>query len=229
MLLLDGKITPMHASWIDRLLSEFNEPYMKQLEAYLTDEKRLGYTVYPPSNLIFNALCQTPFEGIRVVIIGQDPYHGPGQAHGLSFSVPDEVRPPPSLVNIFKEIQSDLGIPVSKSGNLLSWAKQGVLLLNATFSVREGKPKSHFGQGWERFTDHIVELLWERPDPIVFLLWGKSAAEKVPQGITHHLVLKAPHPSPLSAYAGFLGCRHFSKTNAFLVQKGKQPIDWAVH
>lgn len=220
----------MEVSWLKRLKPEFEKPYMKQLEAFLAQELASGSVVYPPYELIFNAFCQTPFDQVKVVIIGQDPYHGPGQAHGLCFSVPMGVPAPPSLQNIFKEIKEDLKLPVSNHGCLLKWAHQGVLLLNATLTVRANEPKSHHGRGWETFTDQVIQLVCERSDPIVFLLWGKSAYDKF-QHINHarhHLVLTAPHPSPLSAYSGFFGCRHFSKTNEFLAKVGKTPIDWSL-
>lgn len=226
------KIISMDASWVDKLQGEFEQPYMQALREFLKAEKRAGATVYPPNDLVFNAFVQTPFDQVKVVIMGQDPYHGPGQAHGLSFSVPKGIKPPPSLQNIFKEIHDDLRLPIPTSGCLEGWAKQGVLLLNATLTVRAGEPKSHHGQGWELFTDRVIQLLCERSDPMVFLLWGRSALEKFQhiQGLEgKHLVLKAAHPSPLSAYAGFLGCRHFSKTNAFLERLEKTPIDWSVH
>ncbi len=223
----------MDKSWLEKLESEFEKPYMKKLEAFLADEISRGAVVYPPFELIFNAFCQTPFDRVKVVIMGQDPYHGPGQAHGMSFSVPMGVLPPPSLVNIFKEIKADLGITPPKHGCLVQWAEQGVLLLNATLTVRDGEPKSHFGQGWEMFTDRVIQLLCERKEPLVFMLWGKSALDKFQHiqagGKSHHLVLISPHPSPLSAHAGFLGCKHFSKANEFLKQKGIVPIDWTIH
>ena len=222
----------MEASWLERLGEEFEKPYMKELEAFLARERAAGAEVYPPYELIFNAFCQTPFAEVKVVIMGQDPYHGPGQAHGLSFSVPPGVPAPPSLQNIFKEIRDDLGIPVPKSGCLTGWAKQGVLLLNATLTVRANEAKSHFGKGWEVFTDRVVRLLCMRKEPLVFLLWGKSALDKFQHiaecGTGRHLVLTAAHPSPLSAHAGFMGCRHFSKTNEFLKKAGIKPIHWAV-
>ena len=169
---------------------------------------------------------------MKVVIIGQDPYHGPGQAHGLSFSVPEGVEIPPSLRNIFLELYEDLGVPLSKKGCLIPWAKQGVLLLNATLTVRAHSPKSHYGKGWERFTDRVVEELFKRKDPLVFVLWGRAAKEKIdrviPRGVSPHLVLTSAHPSPLSAYNGFFGCRHFSKINQFLEQNGKSAIDWTI-
>lgn len=219
-------------SWNLIIKDELAKPYMRELSDFLRAEELAGRVVYPPKDLFFNAFRQTPLDGVKVVIMGQDPYHGEGQAHGLSFSVPEGVKVPPSLLNIFKEIKSDLGISIPKSGCLLSWAKQGVLLLNATLSVRSGEPKSHFGHGWEIFTDRIVQALCERREPIVFLLWGKSALDKfqhIGASSAGHLVLTAAHPSPLSAYAGFLGCRHFSQANAFLERHRKQPIDWAVH
>jgi uracil-DNA glycosylase len=231
-LVAEEEIAYMEASWLDRLGSEFEKPYMRKLEAFLGEEIRSGSVVYPPFQLIFNALCQTPFDAVNVVIIGQDPYHGAGQAHGLSFSVPKGVPFPPSLLNIYKELKSDLGLEMPSHGCLLHWAKQGVLLLNATLTVRAGEARSHHGQGWEVFTDRVVQLLCERKEPLVFILWGKSAIDKFQQikdgGASHHLVLTAPHPSPLSAHAGFFGCRHFSKTNEFLRKMGKKPIDWSV-
>lgn len=229
--LVNEKIAYMDSSWLDRLKDEFEKPYMKDLEAFLAKEIESGAEVYPPFDLIFNAFCQTPFDEVKVVIMGQDPYHGPGQAHGLSFSVPKGVQPPPSLQNIFKELKADLGIPVPNHGCLIGWAKQGVLLLNATLTVRAHEAKSHHGKGWEIFTDRVIQLLCAKKDPIVFLLWGKSAYDKFQhiQGNTsQHLVLTSAHPSPLSAHAGFLGCRHFSKTNEFLKKVGKKPIEWAL-
>lgn len=220
----------MEASWLERLETEFEKPYMKELEAFLAKEISSGATIYPPYELIFNAFCQTPFNQVKVVIMGQDPYHGPGQAHGLSFSVPPGIPAPPSLQNIFKEIKSDLNIPIPNHGCLLKWAHQGVLLLNATLTVRANEPKSHHGHGWEMFTDRVIQALCAREDPLVFLLWGKSALDKF-QHIncaSHHFVLTAPHPSPLSAHMGFLGCRHFSKTNELLMKAGKTPIDWSL-
>ena len=184
--------------------------------------------VYPPENLVFNAFAHTPYDKVKVVIVGQDPYHGAGQAHGLSFSVPRGVKPPPSLKNIFLELNQDLHVPVPNHGCLEKWADQGVLLLNATLTVRAGEPKSHHDKGWERFTDAVIDILAERKDPIVFLLWGKSAQEKGQRLIgTHHAVLQAAHPSPYSA-TGFFGCRHFSKANALLQQWGKTPINWSL-
>ncbi len=232
MALVSEKIAYMEASWLKLLQGEFEKPYMKQLEAFLAREISSGVEVYPPFELVFNAFCQTPFDQVKVVVMGQDPYHGPGQAHGLSFSVPMGIPAPPSLQNIFKEIKADLGINPPKHGCLIEWARQGVLLLNATLTVRANEAKSHHGKGWEIFTDKVVELLCAKKDPIVFLLWGKSAYDKfqhICSNSKHHLVLTCAHPSPLSAHAGFLGCRHFSKTNEFLKKVGKTPIDWTIH
>lgn len=223
------KMACMEAEWLERLKGEFEKPYMRELEAFLAREYEAGAVVYPPFELIFNAFCQTPFGAVKVVIIGQDPYHGPGQAHGLSFSVPKGVAAPPSLVNIYKELRDDLGIEMPKHGCLEGWARQGVLLLNATLTVRANEPKSHFGRGWEVFTDAVVQALCLEKRPMVFLLWGKSAYDKfkhVERASPLHLVLTAPHPSPLSAHAGFLGCRHFSKANEFLKKAGAEPVDW---
>jgi uracil-DNA glycosylase len=223
----------MESSWLERLEPEFKQPYMKNLEAFLGSEMAAKKVVYPPLDKVFNAFCQSRFDDVKVVIMGQDPYHNPRQAHGLSFSVPRGVQAPPSLQNIFKEMEADLGLSPPTHGCLEGWARQGVLLLNATLTVRENEPKSHYGQGWEQLTDRAVQLLAERKDPLVFILWGKSALDKFrhvsPEGKpTHHLILTSPHPSPLSAYAGFFGCRHFSQTNEFLKQVGKTPIDWKI-
>ncbi len=233
MALVAEKIAYMEASWLALLQDEFEKPYMKKLEAFLAKEISSGKIVYPPFELVFNAFCQTPFAQVKVVIIGQDPYHGPGQAHGLSFSVPMGIDQPPSLQNIFKELKEDLGLSPPSHGCLLDWAKQGVLLLNAILTVRANEARSHHGQGWETFTDRVVQLLCARPDPIVFILWGKSALDKFQhiqssKNGSQHLVLTSAHPSPLSAYAGFFGCRHFSKTNEFLKKKGKGGIDWQI-
>lgn len=220
---------PMESGWRMQLHQEFEKPYMLDLKQFLDKEFSSGKTIFPPKELIFNALNQTPYEEIKVVIMGQDPYHGIGQAEGLSFSVPKNIRPPPSLQNIFKELQSDLKVPKPSHGSLISWAKQGVLLLNATLTVREGQPKSHFGKGWETFTDKIIQSLCEKSDPIVFMLWGNSAIEKFKTAgfaSSPHLVLTAPHPSPLSAYTGFFGCSHFSKANLFLKSHHKSEIHW---
>ncbi len=227
------RIACMDESWLELLKEEFSKPYMKDLEAFLAREYASKVEVYPPFELVFNAFCHTPFDQVKVVIMGQDPYHGPGQAHGLSFSVPKGVPQPPSLQNIFKEIKDDLKIDPPNHGCLIDWAKQGVLLLNATLTVRANEAKSHYGKGWELFTDRVIQLLCSRKDPIVFILWGKSALEKFQHieacaATSQHLILTAVHPSPLSAYAGFLGCRHFSKTNEFLKKMGKEPINWKI-
>ncbi len=220
-------------SWYEKLKEEITKPYVQKLKDFLKKEREAGKVVYPPEELVFNAFAHTPFDKVKVVIVGQDPYHGPGQAHGLSFSVPQGVEPPPSLKNIFLELEQDLKIPDPKTGNLNSWAKQGVLLLNTTLTVRQNEPASHFGQGWELFTDAVIQKLCERKEPLVFLLWGRLAQEKCQKILTqnkgHHLVLTSTHPSPLSAHRGFLGCRHFSKANEFLIKQGFTPIDWTLN
>jgi uracil-DNA glycosylase len=219
----------IEASWKDVLEDEFKKPYFKQITEHLKTEKAQGKTIYPPGSLIFNAFEQTPFDNVKVVIIGQDPYHGPRQAMGLSFSVQDGVPPPPSLINIFKELHEDVGIPIPRTGNLTKWAQQGVLLLNASLTVRAGEPMSHAKIGWHHFTDTVIKKVGEEKEAVVFLLWGKFAQEKMALIDTRkHHILKAAHPSPLAANNGFFGCRHFSKTNDFLVSKGKDPIDWAL-
>jgi uracil-DNA glycosylase len=218
----------LDASWKIRLEDEFVQPYMGSLRQFLLERKRSGAVVYPPGDLIFNAMNSTPFEAVKVVILGQDPYHGPGQAHGLCFSVLDGVPPPPSLVNIYRELEEDLVTSRPASGNLQSWADQGVLLLNAVLTVERGRAGAHQGKGWERFTDRIVSVLNEGRDDLVFMLWGSYATKKgavIDRG--RHLVLTAPHPSPLSAHRGFFGCRHFSRANAWLEEHGQNPIDWA--
>lgn len=214
--------------WDEILKGEFDKEYYQNIHAFLKEEYKT-HTIYPNMFDIFNALKYTPYESVKVVIIGQDPYHGPNQAHGLCFSVQDNIKPPPSLVNIFKEINSDLGIEIPKSGNLTKWAKEGVLLLNNVLTVRAGSPNSHKGKGWEQFTDCIIKKLNMRESPLVFLLWGSNARSKASL-ITNknHLILESVHPSPLSAYGGFFGCRHFSKTNEFLKQNGQTPIDWSL-
>ena len=221
----------LETSWRQQLANELSQPYITELAAFVEMERRQPIPVYPPPELTFNALNSTPYDKVRAVIVGQDPYHGKGQAHGLCFSVPQGVPPPPSLKNIFKELESDLGLPQPSHGSLIHWAKQGVLLLNATLTVRDAQPKSHYGRGWERLTDAIIAAIGQKKEPVVFLLWGKSAADKVRyvkevEGNRQHLILTCAHPSPLSAYNGFFGCKHFSKTNEFLTQKGFQPINW---
>jgi uracil-DNA glycosylase len=217
----------LQPSWKDRLEGEFAKPYMNSLREFLLQRKRSGVTVYPPGPLIFSALNSTPFERVSVVILGQDPYHGPGQAHGLCFSVPDGVAIPPSLVNIYKEIEDDVGGPAPASGNLQGWADQGVLLLNAVLTVERGRAGSHQGKGWEEFTDRVVAELDRGREKLVFLLWGSYAMKKgAVIDRSRHLVLTAPHPSPLSAYRGFFGCRHFSQANQWLEQHGRPPVQW---
>lgn len=213
-------------SWKALLEDQFQQPYFHALRAFLKQEKSEGQVIYPPGPQIFNAFNLTPFPSVKVVIIGQDPYHGKGQAHGLCFSVADGITPPPSLVNIFKELKNDLDIPIPQSGNLTKWAQQGVLLLNALLTVRANQPASHHGKGWETFTDAVIRTISAKSAGVVFLLWGKFAQEK--QALidtSRHHILKAAHPSPFSA-ANFFGCRHFSKTNALLTTEGRSPIDW---
>lgn len=212
---------------MEMLKDEFDKPYMLALKDFLLKEKQSGAIIYPPSSQIFAALDATPFDKVKVVIIGQDPYHGHGQAHGLCFSVNKGVDVPPSLRNIYKELLSDIGIRMPDHGYLMQWAEQGVLLLNATLTVRANTAGSHQNKGWETFTDTIISKLNERRDNLVFLLWGNYARSKKSL-ITRHLVLEAAHPSPLSAHNGFFNCKHFSKTNAFLVEKGMEPIDWQI-
>lgn len=220
-------------SWLAPLGAEFDQPYMAALKQFLLAERAAGQRIFPKGGEWFRALDLTPLGKVRVVILGQDPYHGPGQAHGLCFSVQPGVAIPPSLVNIYKELQTDLGIPPARHGFLEPWARQGVLLLNSVLTVRMGEAASHRERGWERFTDAAIAALNAQADPIVFLLWGSYAQKKaalidsVDKG-GRHLVLKAPHPSPLSAHSGFFGCRHFSKANAFLEANGLAPIDWAL-
>lgn len=223
-LLMDVKI---EAGWKEVLQDEFSKPYFQQAVTFIKTEKALGKTIYPPGPFIFNAFNTTPFDKVKVVLLGQDPYHGYGQAHGLSFSVPDGVNPPPSLINIFKELHDDIGIPIPKTGNLTKWALQGILLLNSVLTVRANEPTSHSKIGWMEFTNAVIRKISEEKEGVVFLLWGRFAQEKqILIDETKHHVLKASHPSPLGAYKGFFGCRHFSKTNGLLVKDGKDPIDW---
>ena len=219
----------LHPGWLEPLQAEFDQPYMAELKRFLLGERNAGKRIFPAGSNWFRALDLTPLDQVKVVILGQDPYHGPGQAHGLCFSVPDGVRPPPSLVNIYKELASDLGLPPPAHGFLEHWARQGVLLLNSVLTVEMGQAASHRDRGWERFTDAVIRLVNEKPEPVVFMLWGSYAQKKAAfVDPSRHLVLKAPHPSPLSAHSGFLGCRHFSKANAFLESRGLAPIDWAL-
>jgi uracil-DNA glycosylase len=219
----------LEPSWKAELAGEFDKPYMQSLRQFLLQEKQQGQQVFPPGSQIFNALNTTPFDKVRVVILGQDPYHGPGQAHGLCFSVQQGVAVPPSLQNIYKELHADLSLPVPSHGNLMQWAEQGVLLLNAVLTVRAAQANSHQGKGWEHFTDRIVELLNERREHLVFMLWGSYAQRKGAMiDRKRHLVLTSPHPSPLSAHRGFLGNRHFSKANQYLQQHQLASIDWQI-
>ena len=208
---------------------EFEQDYFKSLKQFLTQEIKDKHSIYPAPENIFRAFDLCDFENTKVVVIGQDPYHGPGQAHGLSFSVPQGVKSPPSLQNIYKEIKEDLGFPIPTSGNLELWAKQGVLLLNATLTVQKSSPASHSNKGWEHFTDHVIEKLNKDKEHLVFLLWGKYAQNKGSMIDTKkHRVLTAAHPSPFSAHSGFFGCKHFSKCNAYLKKTGQEPIDWEI-
>lgn len=216
----------IEASWKGILLDEFNKDYFKELKQFLLQEKK-QHIIYPSRKDIFNAFNCTPFEKVKVVILGQDPYHGKGQAHGLSFSVPFGITPPPSLKNIFKELKADLDIPIAESGNLTSWAKQGVLLLNATLTVRAKQAGSHQNKGWGNFTDAVISSLSENKEALIFVLWGRFAQNKASliDSKKHH-ILTAAHPSPFSAYSGFFGCKHFSKTNEILKKNGLETIDW---
>lgn len=219
----------LHESWRTPLGQEFEKPHMAALKRFLEAEKAAGKQIFPKGADYFRALDLTPLDSVKVVILGQDPYHGPGQAHGLCFSVQPGVRTPPSLVNIYKEMQSDLGIPPARHGFLEHWAKQGVLLLNNVLTVEMGQAASHKGRGWEQFTDAVIAQVNAKADPVVFLLWGAHAQRKAAAvDESRHLVLKSAHPSPLSAHNGFLGSRPFSKANAFLEAKGRGAIDWAL-
>lgn len=219
------------ASWQEVLREELLQPYLLELANFLARERAGPIPIYPPENLVFNAFHKTPYDRVKVVIIGQDPYHGPGQAHGLSFSVPEGVKSPPSLKNIFKELHTDLGKQIPAHGCLTHWAEQGVMLLNATLTVRQGEPLSHHGKGWERFTDAVVRSLIDRPKPVIFVLWGKFAQGKyqfLRDSINghHHAILVAAHPSPFSAHHGFFGSQPFSKINALLIKNGDLSINW---
>lgn len=222
--------TPLPESWQPALAPVLATRPLRALGGFLNTEEAAGKAIFPPRGSRLRALELTPLDAVKVVILGQDPYHGPGQAHGLSFSVPQGIKPPPSLVNIYKELEADLGLPRPSHGNLENWARQGVLLLNNALTVEAGQAGSHAGKGWEDFTDAAVAAVAQRDVPTVFLLWGSHAQKKAARvpGLANgpHLVLKAPHPSPLSAHAGFFGCRHFSQANAFLEQHGRSAIDW---
>jgi uracil-DNA glycosylase len=219
----------MHSSWLEVLGDELEQPYMRDLRAFLVSEVAAGRRFYPAADHVFNALALTAFDEVRIVILGQDPYHGRGQAMGLCFSVPPGVPAPPSLQNIHKELGTDLGLGVPASGDLTPWAERGVLLLNAVLTVSPGKPASHAGKGWERFTDRAIRELSERRDGLVFLLWGRHAQQKgAIVDATRHHVLTASHPSPYSAASGFFGCRHFSRANDLLAASGAAPVDWSL-
>ncbi len=218
----------IEAGWKSVLLDQFQSPYFRTLKEFLVEEKK-KYTLYPPGRLIFNAFQRTPFDRIKVVILGQDPYHGKGQAHGLCFSVPQGIPKPPSLVNIFKELQADIGIPIPEHGTLDKWTDQGVLLINATLTVRDSQAGSHQKHGWETFTNRVIEVVSQEKNGVVFLLWGRFAQAKESLiDSSKHLILKSAHPSPLSAYNGFFGCKHFSLTNDYLEKQGNPGIDWAL-
>jgi uracil-DNA glycosylase len=221
---MDVKI---ESSWKEVLKEEFHKSYFQQIVLHLKTERATGATIYPTGSEIFNAFDKTPFSKVKVVILGQDPYHNPKQAMGLSFSVPDDVPPPPSLINIYKELRTDIGLEMPTTGNLIKWAEQGVLLLNAVLTVRANEPASHSKIGWMNFTDAVIKKISDEKIGVIFLLWGKFAQDKqVLVDATKHFVLKASHPSPLSAHNGFLGCKHFSKTNELLTKQGLEPIDW---
>lgn len=218
----------MEASWKEVLKDEFTKPYFKQITEHLKTEKEQGKTIYPPGSLIFHAFEATPFDKVKLVILGQDPYHGPNQAHGLSFSVQKGIPTPPSLINIFKELHDDVGMPIPKHGNLENWAQQGVLLLNASLTVRAQEPMSHSKIGWHHLTDAAISKISEKKEKVVFLLWGKFAQEKMSLiDNKKHFILASAHPSPLSV-KGFTGNRHFSKANHFLMKNGFDPIDWSL-
>lgn len=224
---LMNEVMGIENEWKNKLFPEFEKDYMINLQTFLKEELAKGKTIYPEIDEVFSALNKTDFHDVKVVIIGQDPYHGPGQAHGMCFSVKPGVKIPPSLVNIYKELENDLGIAPAKHGYLEHWAKQGVLLLNTVLTVEESKAHSHAKKGWEKFTDKIIQLINEERDNVVFLLWGSPAQKKAAKvDPSRHFILKCPHPSPLSAYRGFLGSGHFSKTNEFLISKGLKEIDW---
>lgn len=221
--------TNLETSWTKVLKEEFEKPYFKEIEQQLAQDKADGYTIYPPEDLVFNAFNKTPFNKVKVVILGQDPYHGPGQAHGLSFSVPHGVKLPPSLKNIYKELADDIGMNIPTHGNLEAWAEQGVFLLNAFLTVKASDPESHSKIGWGQFTDAVISKLSSEREGSVFMLWGKFAQKKAAliDSSKHH-ILEAPHPSPFSARKGFFYCKHFSRANSILKEQGQQPIEWAL-
>jgi uracil-DNA glycosylase len=224
---MENRQVKLQADWLALLQNEFDQPYMRELSAFLRERRGAGAEIYPPPGRIFHAFSCTPPQAVKVVLLGQDPYHNPGQAEGLCFSVAPGVAIPPSLANIYRELHDDLGIPPPPHGSLASWAGQGVLLLNAVLTVERNQPGCHQGRGWERFTDLVVALLNAMERPLVFLLWGAQAQKKGRAiDATRHCVLRAPHPSPLSAHRGFFGCRHFSTANRFLEEQGVEPVDW---
>ena len=226
---VSGSRIQLQESWLRHLQSEFEQDYMQSLRGFLAAQEKAGKKIFPKGDEFFNAFAHTPLERVKVVIVGQDPYHGEGQAHGLCFSVRPGVRPPPSLKNIFKEIHSDLGIAIPNYGDLTAWADQGVLLMNSVLSVESGKAASHRGKGWEQFTDRVIEVINRQRQGVVFMLWGSYAQNKgAIIDSARHCVLQAPHPSPLSAHRGFLGCGHFSAANAYLQARGEIPIDWSL-
>lgn len=223
------KIPPIHESWVPYLGEEFNRPYMKDLYTFLKNENGKGKVIYPPSNQIFEAFNRTPFDKVKVVILGQDPYHGPNQAHGLSFSVQHGVKIPPSLVNIFQELKQDLHVQAPKDGCLELWANEGVLLLNNVLTVEDGKAGSHHKKGWETFTSKVIQVLNDHKKSLVFILWGSPAQKKASEvNSEKHLILKSVHPSPLSSYRGFFGSKPFSKTNHYLKENGLDEINWGL-
>ena len=232
MTVLRDLFMSLDTSWQQLFKEELTSDYLKELSSFLETEQKSEADIFPQKSSIFNAFNLTPLQNVKVVILGQDPYHGTGQAHGLSFSVPKGINIPPSLRNIYKEISSDLGLSIPTHGNLVSWANQGVLLLNATLTVRKKQPKSHYGKGWEKLTDFVIASLAKSSQPVAFLLWGKSAAEKeeliLKEGEQPYLILKAPHPSPYSAHSGFLGCKHFSTANKWLKNNQIDPINWEI-
>jgi uracil-DNA glycosylase len=227
---MSDKTIQIHESWRTVLKDEFDKPYFRELKQFLQQQKAAGKIIYPPGSLIFNAFNSTPFENVRVIILGQDPYHGPGQAHGLCFSVQHGIKPPPSLVNIYKELAADIpGFNIPNHGCLQHWTTQGVFLLNAILTVEASQPASHQKKGWEEFTNAVIQKLSKEREGLVFILWGNFAQQKaVLIDDTRHTILKAAHPSPFSAYNGFFGCKHFSKTNEILKAKGEQEINWQV-
>lgn len=226
---MTDRVVALESSWLAQLADEFEQPYMQQLRAFLKAQKAAGKRIFPSGGEFFSAFSHTPLDAVKVVILGQDPYHGEGQAHGLCFSVLPGVKVPPSLQNIYKEINADLGLPIPAHGHLSSWADQGVLLLNSVLSVECAMAASHQGKGWETFTDRVIEVINSRREGVVFMLWGSYAQRKgAIIDDNRHCVLKAPHPSPLSAHRGFFGCGHFSAANQYLKDRGETPIDWSL-